>query len=63
MAHRAEQGPTVVREAVVELSDDMGRAARKQPPRQQQHRDQQNHDNCAEELVGAAPADLLDQDL
>ena len=41
----------------------MRRARREQPPRQQQQRQQQKERRAAENLIGAAPAEMIDQDL
>src|SRR6266581_9704001 len=63
VAHRAEKRPAVIDEIRIGLFHDVRRAGREQPPRQQQQRQQQKQRDGAENLVGATPAQMIDQDL
>ncbi len=63
VAHRAVQRPAIVDEAGVGLLGDMRGAGGEQPPRHQQQRQQHEQRHGAEQLVGVAPADPVDQQL
>ena len=63
MAHRAAERPAIVDETGVGLAGDVRRAGGEQPPRQHQQRQQQAQRHDAEQLVGVAPADPVDQQL
>ena len=63
MTHGAQQRPAFVDEIVFHLLHDMRRAGGQSPPRQQHDRHKHAKRDHAEQLIGAAPADMIDEEL